>query len=520
MIHAHFLHRPGATAGLLASLLIASPGALAREDLDALSALTDETIRSACHGYLVEGVADRLAGWFGASSPLCRAVDAGEPPQAVIASLRAGAGSTSPGSADFRSLPDPIAMECDNDARCIIERRRARDLDRPMDMATFARVRSHCEQSAHRVYGVAQGVDGCIERTLADWPVLRLARPVRLLPMQGDFEVVGGADLREEAQVSAARIASLEHGRPLVALARSEDGQWLQVRDFLSGAVGFVQTASLRRPMIPAPEAAEVAVAAAPPPSLDIDALVRSGAVERRHHQNELERLEQQRREEEARLAAERDRLAREQAERERLAALQRQREQQQAAARQRPDAAEGFMRGLAGAAMVGLGAAAVSRGVPMDRAAEVVGAGLADIASGGESSHSVRVLEQAQRQAGAAAPGGGAGAGGSVGAGGTPSVPVPAAAPTALLPNALEAAGRPRYRDCSIFRDPVGFDALALARMCNAAEQSYREYEQVARGGADAATAQRAWEAHRTAAVNLMVFIDSQGRAKQANGF
>lgn len=506
----------GARCVALAATLLATSGAFARDTLDELAALTDETIRSACHGYVLEDIADRLAGWFGSTSPLCRAVSAGEPPQAVIASLR-GHGVTAPapaGTAEFRSLPDPIAMECHNDARCMIERRRARDLGQPMDMATFLRVRSHCEQTAPRVYGVAQGVEGCIEHALADWPVLRLTRPVRLLPMQGEFEVVGGAELREAAQASAPLIAPLEPGRPLEALARSEDGQWLQVRDVLSGAKGFVQTASLRRAAAVAPDSQAPAVAAAPSPSLDIDALVRSGAVDRRHHQNELERLEQQRREEETRLAAERERLAREQAERERLAALQRQREQAQAVARQRPDAADGFMRGLAGAAVVGLGAAAVSRGVPMDRAAEVVGAGLADIASGGESGHSVRVLEQAQRQ-------------GDVGSGGGAGTGVAAAAPGAspaasarLLPNALDAAGRPRYRDCTLFRNPTGFDALALARMCNAAEQSYQEYERVVRSGADDATAQRAWEAHRDAAVNLMVFIDSQGTAKQANGF
>jgi hypothetical protein len=491
---------------LLAVLgLIAQP-ALA---LDELAALTDETIKSACHGYVLHELAERLAGWFGSDSPLCRRVSAGEPPRQAIAALRAHGLSAPPssgsGAAAFRSLPDRIAMECDNDVLCQRERRRAEGMGHPLDMAAYQRVRSHCESIAYSALGVSQGVYGCIEQALADWPNLRLARPVRLLPMQGNFETTGSLELLDAAHTTSAAISRLESGRPLSALARSEDGAWLQVRDGLSGAIGFVPTSGVRRASAAAATQATAPTALAAsaiPPSLDIDALVRSGQVIRQHQLNEQDRLDRQRRDEEARLAAEREHLAREQAERERLAALQRQREQQQAAAGQ--SGGDGLMRGIAGAAVVGLGAAAIGRGVPVDRAAEVVGAGLADIMSGGETRHSARVLEQAS--AGSTS--------GTAGVAGSPSRSV------TVLPNALDAAGRPRYRDCTIFQDPTGFDALALARLCNAAEERYLEYQRLAQGAAEPAAVQRAWEAHRSAAVNLMVFIDSQMTAKNANGF
>ena len=471
--------------------------------LDDLAALTDDTIKSACHGYVLHEAVEHLAAWFGSSSPLCQRVNAGEAPRAAITALRQQGIITPPrtGSADFRALPDPIAMECDNDQLCMRERRRARDIGQPLDMATYVRVRSHCENTAHRVYGVAQGVYGCIEQALADWPQLRLARPVRLLPMQGDFEASGTLALRDAPVESAAILAQLEVRRPLTALARSEDGRWLHVRDQLSGAEGFVSTTGVQRARAPA----ETNVASAAPPSLDIDTLVRSGQVSRQHQLNEMERLERARREEEARIAAERERQAREQAERERVAALRRQRQQQQAA--QQGSGADTFMRGLAGAAVVGLGAAAVGRGVPVDRASEVVAAGITDIMSDGDAGASVRVLEQAQAGAGSSGMPPGAVAGRS-------------GASVQVLPNAFDAAGRPRYRDCNTFNNPTGFDALALIRLCNAAEQQYREYERLARSGADSASVQRAWEAHRSTAVDLMVFIDSQATAKRANGF
>lgn len=472
--------------------------------LDDLAALTDDTIKSACHGYVLHEAVEHLAAWFGSSSPLCQRVNAGEAPRAAITALRQQGITTPPrtGSADFRALPDPIAMECDNDQLCMRERRRARDIGQPLDMATYVRVRSHCENTAHRVYGVAQGVYGCIEQALADWPQLRLARPVRLLPMQGDFEASGILALRDAPVESAAILAQLEVRRPLTALARSEDGRWLHVRDQLSGAEGFVSTTGVQRARA---TAEKTDLAAAAPPSLDIDTLVRSGQVSRQHQLNDMERLERARREEEARIAAERERQAREQAERERVAALRRQRQQQQAA--QQGSGADTFMRGLAGAAVVGLGAAAVGRGVPVDRASEVVAAGITDIMSDGGAGASVRVLEQAHAGAGSSGIPQGTDSGRSAASG-------------KVRPNALQAAGRPRYRDCSMFNNPTGFDALALIRLCNAAEQQYREYERLARSGADSASVQRAWEAHRSTAVDLMVFIDSQATAKRANGF
>ena len=476
--------------------------------LDELADLTDETIKSACHGHVLHGAAERLAAWFGRSSPLCQRVNAGESPQAAISALRQQ-GITTPrsGSADFRALPDPIAMECDNDPLCMRERRRARDRGQPMDMATYARVRSHCESTAHRVYGVAQGVSGCIEQALADWPQLRLERSVRMLSMQGDFEASAMLALRDAPRESARVVAQLETRRPLTALARSEDGRWLQVRDQLSGAEGFVLTLGVQRIRDAGVESTAGTVA--PPPSLDLDALVRSGQVSRQHQLNEMERLERTRREEEARLAAQRERQAREQAERERIAAQQRQQQQRQQQASRQSSGADTIMRGLAGAAVVGLGAAAVGRGVPVDRASEVVAAGITDIMSDGDAGASVRVLEQAQAGVGSGAP---SRAAASRSAGTERAVEI--------RPNAFDAAGRPRYRDCSIFEDPTGFDALVLIRGCNAAEQQYREYERLARSGADSASVQRAWQAHRRAAVDLMVHIDGQATAKRANGF
>lgn len=495
--------RHHAIAALLGAALIWLP--VRGLALDDLAALTDDTIKSACHGYFLHEAVERVAAWFGSSSPLCQRVNAGEAPRAAITALRQQGITTPPrtGSADFRALPDPIAIECETDQLCIRERRRARDLGQPLDMATYARVRSHCETTAHRVYGAAQGVYGCIEQALADWPQLRLARPVRLLPMQGDFEASATLALREAPAESAAILAQLEVRRPLTALARSEDGRWLHVRDQLSGAEGYVATTGVQRARAPA----EPEVATATPPSLDIDTLVRSGQVSRQHQLNEMERIERARREEEARVAAERERQAREQAERERVAAVQRQRQQQQQQAAQQGSGADTFMRGLAGAAVVGLGAAAVGRGVPVDRASEVVAAGITDIMSDGDAGASVRVLEQAQAGAGSSSRPQDTGAASS-------------GAAVEVLPNAFDAAGRPRYRDCDTFNNPIGFDALALLRLCNAAEQQYREYERLARSGADSASVQRAWEAHRSTAVDLMVFIDSQATAKRTNGF
>ena len=335
--------------------------------LDELERLTDEGIQSACHGYVLHDVVERLAAWFEKDSPLCKRVLTGEPGREVLADLRRQGWVARGGTADFRALPNRIDMECDHDVLCVRERRRAEASGNPMSMVVFEHVRNHCQNTW------PQGIYGCIEGALANWPEVRLPRAVRMLPLTGQFVTQTETALRREPAEAAAVVAQLHSNRPLDARARSEDGRWLEVRDELSGASGYVLTSQVTRidarptaatgaSVATGSSAASVvssatgsgvasgidagsAVSTATPRSLDIDALVRSGQVGRQHQTNEAvreaERIEEEGRAEEARREAERQRQAREQAEREqqerqraeRLA--RQQREEMQAARRE-----------------------------------------------------------------------------------------------------------------------------------------------------------------------------------------
>lgn len=158
-------------AGVALCAAALTGAALADPSLDELEKMTDETIQSACHGYLLHQLAERVAASFGSESPLCPRVQAGESPQPVIADLRRS-GVRPPertGTAEFRTSPDRIFIECHRDETCTTLRRDAERKGHPLDMATFQQVRTHCRQIS------SQGVNGCSRRTPGRAPGNRAA---------------------------------------------------------------------------------------------------------------------------------------------------------------------------------------------------------------------------------------------------------------------------------------------------------------------------------------------------------
>jgi hypothetical protein len=154
---------------LLAAMAAMVPVSSAAQEAgyDRLDEATKAGIKSACHGWIYEDAANRLAGLLDAVSPLC---DRREQDRLRGRPGPAGADASPPRPylgpdyvpTDFGRRSDPafsIRVECDHEYMCIRMRKKAQDAGRPVTMEEYGRVSVHCE-----------GEYGCIERFFAPLP--------------------------------------------------------------------------------------------------------------------------------------------------------------------------------------------------------------------------------------------------------------------------------------------------------------------------------------------------------------
>ena len=372
-------------------LLVAGLGThLQASSLEELDTLTDETIQSACHGFALHDIAQTLASWFGAESPLCKRVRAGESPRAALDSMRQDNGTrpvprTSHQS--YRPPVDTLAIECDHDVLCARERRRARSLGHPMDMATYNRVKAHCE-----------GGYGCIEQHLADWPLLSLpptpsegtaSIPPGFFPLAQPYRTMQYVSLFATPSVQATPLAQLPSGTTVQALARDLQGVWIQVT--VNGQTGFLPSRTVLVAGATSTAFGTGAVASGnTQATLDLDELVRSGRVSQQHQTNDAQRQAQFREREQERLRQEQIERDRQQTER-----LNRQREQERQALARQQRQQKNQQEDRSGIALLGglaTAALGVSRGLDGTTAGNMGIAIARDIQSG-NATHAPPVL-------------------------------------------------------------------------------------------------------------------------------
>lgn len=147
----------------LGCLLWAAAPAMAADDLDGLEARVDETIRSACHGYLVDALPtslDWLKAHLYADSPLCRTVQ--RLPEDVPAGRALGPSgyrTDAAGYAMYAEQTMDMDMDCRYEWMCIHVRSRHKTAKDPVRQHEYDAVRMHC-----------RGDYGCIERFFDNWP--------------------------------------------------------------------------------------------------------------------------------------------------------------------------------------------------------------------------------------------------------------------------------------------------------------------------------------------------------------
>lgn len=150
------------TIPAVALLVLCASTAARAQDLDAFEVQLDETIRSACHGYLLDALPvalDWLRERIDTKSNLCRRVRAlaeDEPLASARGDLRRAFGPEL-GSRVDRGIAEDIA--CDGEWMCVYVRTRFRESASPVDQASYDRVAAHCGARY-----------GCIEAFFEDWP--------------------------------------------------------------------------------------------------------------------------------------------------------------------------------------------------------------------------------------------------------------------------------------------------------------------------------------------------------------
>lgn len=150
-------------AGLVGAAVVFSGGAVA-DETERFEAQLDETIRAACHGYLLDAVPDAL-GWLRtqlqAHSPFCRRVETAFDEQAVGELVREAWRATGP-ELDLSAREDrdlAITIECDGEYMCIESRLRHLDSESPVTGSDYDIVARYCD-----------GRYGCIQAFFDDWP--------------------------------------------------------------------------------------------------------------------------------------------------------------------------------------------------------------------------------------------------------------------------------------------------------------------------------------------------------------
>lgn len=151
----------GSGAGWLAMLGgLALSGSVWAQDIPALESQTDDTIRSACHGYLVDMLPrdwqdDAYAATGRCDPGASRESDA--TPPAVAGSAGSAGTSVELGQRRERNLD--ITIECQSEYMCMEQRVRLREADTPIAQPEYDRVAAYCEQHY-----------ACIQSFLRDWP--------------------------------------------------------------------------------------------------------------------------------------------------------------------------------------------------------------------------------------------------------------------------------------------------------------------------------------------------------------
>lgn len=170
---------PGAAglASLVAALTLSSGVLQAKtvssesDELDAFEAQLDRTIRSACHGYMLDAMPDVLApmrDWLNATSPFCQTVRTLPSAESAVPRFMAEQ-ATHPSTAlpakelglrlrRFYGRNDPIQLEC-KDWMCQHVRTEVRQKGHPISLVDYQRVAQHCE-----------GRYECIEGWFQTWP--------------------------------------------------------------------------------------------------------------------------------------------------------------------------------------------------------------------------------------------------------------------------------------------------------------------------------------------------------------
>ncbi|WP_139203197.1 hypothetical protein [Amphritea atlantica] len=158
------------TTILTLSLLLVSLSSRAEPSNEAFEKQLDFTIRSACHGYMVDALPNFLSGvrsWLNASSPFCQTVRTLPDDQSAYAELK----RENP-SVDYRNDPEyKITVggynadrdrfnDC-NDWMCEHIRKQVYHKGHPISLADYNKVEQHCK---------GPGEYNCIEHWFKSWP--------------------------------------------------------------------------------------------------------------------------------------------------------------------------------------------------------------------------------------------------------------------------------------------------------------------------------------------------------------
>lgn len=162
-------------------------------------------------------------------------------------------------------------------------------------------------------------------------PLTAAAAEGSLIPFEQRYRIIADDALRDSVSSRAERFVAVEPGMTVTSIARTPDGKWLKVRLDDSRVTGFIQTRRLERIAGDSRDEllAGLSARSSGASGLNLTELARSGEINQRHHQNQVERERQRRLAEQRRLEEEQRRLEAEQEALEKEFAEQRERQQQ-----------------------------------------------------------------------------------------------------------------------------------------------------------------------------------------------